>query len=575
MNYPSGKPSRKEKRHATRRRSRRLRWIVIGIVALFAALQAKPVYREFKEWRAAKFAAQAEEFIRRKDDKNAYFKLQSALSLSPFDPKLNRTMSQLLARHNQREAVPFLRTALLSKSTTLEDRHQFILLAIRLDEVAAAREELANVLAIQPRKLSTLLIAAKVRMFEDRIQEAIQFAREALILAPDNETAQYTLALLIIRFNMPDPSNEARRLLWGLSGNDQQVGYLALLELSQLPDLSEDERARLQKIVKAPDAPLLFRLIGAELDIRYNLLPPATVVRELVQTYAEADIESIATVATWLVKHHAYAHAIQMIPLEKQNQRRDLFLIKIEALGGLGQWQEAYDLVREEVTPLNAFELEFQRARVSQGARNTETGAAHWRKLFAMAGTDPQRLKTFARWAESIGAKDEAVTAYEKLAATGTESAFAYTQLVRITEPTGNTRLLREHLARLAEIKKDAPEILNELAYANLLLQTNLASAKQSAYDLAVADPANPNYRLTLALALLRENKPSEAQTILEPLTAAFINENYRAQIICTAVWGANQLESAARNQANQILIARLKPEERQLIGQWVSAAAQ
>ncbi len=571
MNYPHGKPSRKERRHASRRRSRRLRWTIIGFAVLFAALQAKPIYREFKEWRAGKFALQADEFIRRKDDKNAYFKLQSALTLSPFDPKLNRTMAQLLSRHNQREAVPFMRTVLLSKSATLEDRHQFILLALRLDELAAAREELANVLTIQPRTTSTLLIAAKVRMFEDKIQEAIQFAREALFVSPENETAQYTLALLIIRFNMPDPSGEARRLLWGLSGNDHQTGYLALVELSQLKDLSDEEKSRLLKIVKAPDAPLLLRLIGADLDIRYNLAPPDTIVRELVTTYGEADVESVATVAAWLVKHHAYAHAIQLIPLEKQNQRRDLFLTKIEALGGLGQWQEAYELVREEVTPLNSFELEFQRARVSKGTRNTDSVASHWRKLFAMAGTDPQRLKTFARWAESIGAMEEAATAYEKLAATGQDNAYAYSQLIRITEPTGNTRLLREHLLNLAEIKRDSPQVKNELTYINLLLNTNLVSSKAAALELAADDPENPNFRLTLALALVRENKPADAQTILEPLTAAFIKENYRAQVVCVAVWGANKLESAARNQAEQIVLGRLKPEERELIKHWLT----
>lgn len=573
MNHSHGTPSRKERRHAAQARARRWRWAVIVVILIIVVIESRPAYREFKQWRAERFAVQADQFIRKKDDKNAYFKLQTALTLSPSDPKINRTMAQLLSRHNQREAIPFMRNVLLSKSTTMEDRHQFILLAIRLDEIAAAREELANVLAIQPRTTATLLIAAKVRLFEDKIQEALQFAREALFISPDNETAQYTLALLIVRFNTPDPSGEARRLLWGLSDNDRQSGYLALVELSQLPDLSDDERSRLLKIVKAPDAPLLLRLIGADLDIRYNLVPPATVVRDLVKTYGDADIDSVAIVAAWLVKHHAYAHAIQMIPLEKQNQRRDLFLTKIEALGGLGQWQEAYELVREEVTPLNSFELEFQRAVVSRGTRNTESIASHWRKLLSMAGTDPQRLKTFARWAESVGATEEATTAYEKLASTSQDNAFAYTQLIRITEPTGNTRLLREHLINLAEIKKDSPQVQNELAYASLLLQTNVASSKQTAFDLAALDPGNPSYRLTLALALLRENKSSDAQTVLEPLTAAFINGNYRAQVICTAVWGANHLEVAARDQAERVALARLKPEERDLIKHWLSAS--
>ena len=457
----------------------------------------------------------------------------------------------------------------------MQDRHHFILLALRLDEIAAAREELANVLAVQPRTTETLLLAAKVRMLEDKIQEAIQFAREAMFTSPQNETAQYMLALLMIRFNTPDPSGEARRLLWGLSDNDRQVGYLSLLELSQLPDLTDTELARLLKSVKAPDAPLPLRLIAADLDLRYNLVPPSNIVRDLVKTYSEADIDSIATVTAWLVKHRAYAHAIQMIPIEKQNQRRDLFLTKIEALGGLGLWQEAYDLVREEVTPLNAFELEFQRAKVSRGARNTESVATHWRRLFAMAGTDPQRLKTFARWAESIGATEEATTAYEKLATTSQESAFAYTQLIRIIEPTGNTRRLREHLVNLAEIKKDSLQIQNELAYVSLLLQTNFVSSKTAAFEVASQAPDNPSYRLTLALALLRDNKPAEAQTVLEPLTAAYISGNYRAQVICAAVWGANQMESAARNQAEKISLSRLKPEERDLIKHWLSATPQ
>ncbi len=539
-----------------------------------AVLGAKPAYSAFKTYRAHRYADEAEEFLRNKDDKSAFFKLRSALLLAPGDVRVNRIVADLFSRSGQELALNHWAIVLNSPSATIADREQFVAMAMRVGREEIAFKELSTLLSLQPRSAETLVLASKASLIRRDYTSATQYVREAITLSPTNDSAQLQYAYVMLESGAPDPSKEVRQILWNLTKSEgpSRAGALALLV--GLRDLSDQERETLQKICTAPTEGVEVRLLGADLEIRFNLRPRDSVIRAMTSRFSSDDPGEVAALVKWFNRHHLFQSTLTAIPVGKQTSRPDLFLAKLEAYVGLRRWTDAYDLLSEDRIPLDPMTLEFHRVRVARNVRNGESVASHWQKLFAIAGRDPLKLKRVAASAEAIGAREQAILAYQKLATTGRDATEAYVQLIRITEQMGDTKRLRDQVAKISALKKDNYAIQNQLNYLNLLLNDDVPGSKTAALQLVNQYPTNFAYRITLALALLRESNPAVAKDTLVPVTTEWLNSHPYAWAVCAAVSGANKMDAMARQMTDRIVLATLKPEERDLIKPWLRPPA-
>lgn len=542
------------------------------VLLVAGILGAKPAYGVFKTFRAHRYADEAEEFLRNQDQKSAFFKLRSALLLSPGDIRVNRIVAEQLSKSGQELALNHWNIVLSGPSPTLADREQYVGIAMRVGREDLAFKELDSLLGKKPLSATTLVLASKASLIRRDFPKATEYVREAISLSPTNTSAQLQFAYIAIQSGAPDSNGEVRKSLWSLTNAEGEPRTGALALLAGLRDLSDAERDLLVKICTAPNESVEVRLLGADLEIRYNLRPRDVVIRGITSRFSSEDPDELSALVRWFNRHHLFNSTLTAIPVGKQAARTDLFLAKMEAYIGLRRWSDAYELLSEDPIPLDPMTLEFHRVRVARNVRNGESVASHWQKLFALAALDPLKLKRVAASAEAIGAREQAILAYQKLATTGRDATEAYVQLIRIAEQMGDTKRLRDQVAKISAIKKENHAIQNQLTYLNLLLNEDLAGSKNAAIQLVNQFPTNFAYRVTLALALLRENNPAVAKETLVPVTTEWLTSHPYAWAVCAAVSGANKMDDMARQMTDRIVISTLKPEERELIKPWLRA---
>jgi hypothetical protein len=214
--------------------------------------------------------------------------------------------------------------------------------------------------------------------------------------------------------------------------------------------------------------------------------------------------------------------------------------------------------------------VELYRARVARELKKDRQAATHWAQAHWLAGDNVRALWYLAEYAERLGQSAEAIKAYRRLTRNGEAARPAFLALVRLTERTEGTAVLRSVLQEVATRFPDDPAPRIDLAYLDLLSGVNLAQAKAVAQQLCSQHPEMPAYRTTLALAHLRHNETAAAQALFQDTRVDGSSLLPGWQAVRTAVLGASGNREAARQLARQIAADRLKPEERALVQPWL-----
>lgn len=128
----------------------------------------------------------------------------------------------------------------------------------------------------------------------------------------------------------------------------------------------------------------------------------------------------------------------------------------------------------------------------------------------------------------------------------------------------GNTANLNRLFTRIVEVQPADAVARNNLAYTSLLLDTNMVRASQLAAELTAANPKNPYYTTTYALALYKQGKVAEALARLDTLTAVERAEPVRRLLraLCLAALGQ---AGPAADQMNAVVLRDMLPEEKRL----------
>jgi hypothetical protein len=138
--------------------------------------------------------------------------------------------------------------------------------------------------------------------------------------------------------------------------------------------------------------------------------------------------------------------------------------------------------------------------------------------------------------------------------------------LLLIAQAQIDTTGLNALLKRMISQWPDEAPVRNDLAYTNLLLQQDVATATQMAEDLYAKEPSSLPHRITLSLARLRAGNTSEAVAVLDQLTGNMGPlEGRKLAIQAAALW-ANGQKTEAQTILQTVKIETLLPEERALV---------
>ena len=293
---------------------------------------------------------------------------------------------------------------------------------------------------------------------------------------------------------------------------------------------------------------------------------PASVA-QLYQGSAELADETLLALTGWLNKIGRPAKTLEVLPQARAGQRQDLFLQYLNALGGLGRWNEIKDSLISERFPIEPV-LQHMYLAVAQAHLGSAISATNeWQRALEVAKTPP-KLSVLANYAEQNSANDIADAAYATAIKIEPKNREAYAGRLRLALAARKTADAQTIAAEITQLWPDDAAARNQNAYLRLLLGASGEQAEAAERDadvLVKKEPRNWLARATLGLARLRLGRTKDALAAFRGIKAMG-NEPPGALAVRAAILAVNGYEEGARNDALLLGAKPLLPEERALI---------
>ena len=555
-------------------RKRMLVWISMGLLLGGIFLGARPSWRLLKTWRARQVAVQAQESATQQRWAEAFEKASAAWQLSPNDGQVLRTLARLHTDLDMEQALSFWAALLATSQATDDDAREYVRTAIRLNRMDMAQNVMLRLLQESPKDSVVLELAAEWCARKGNRPAALNYARQSCASQPDNTSARLLLARLLMASSGAEEMAEAGQNLWQLAKRQGSESLQAMELLSQMPGMSPADTQQLLAFISShPKITETDQLLALEVEIQLQPQTRNQRLDELVEKHRKDGVQQRLEAGRWLNRQREYKRTLDLFSLEDSLQRQDLFLVRMDALAGVHRWDEVSRILKSRKVPLEPVFVELYMARAAKELNDPLIASAHWQRLRSMATGQPMALWYTARYAEKIGERAEARKIYDQLAQQPATTRSACAALIRMMEEEGDTVGLRNLMQRLIELYPLDPSPHNDLAYLDLLLGENIVTAKEVALHLVANQPELLSHRTTLALACLRLNDATAARNAYQGIQINWTLALPGWQAVYASVLAANGENQAARELTQQILLERLKPEERALLQTHVQQA--
>lgn len=561
---------------------------------IVAGIAAKPVTRAVKGFQARRLAHQARDLIDKNEWDNATKKARDAYRLRSTEPETWRTVALLLTRMNQGSAaLTWWQKLADDQPLTHSERHDYAAAALNANDLSLAAREI-DTLDVTKAEASPadLLLAAELATLRGDSRTAIALAERTL--AASSIAPRETFNALVITFLNSQPTEPAYSAavdrLTAVARNAENSMSLQALELivrrPTKPRLSTVGTPPL--IIVAPPGrgdDLISRTEAADLldhhpkarpihhllalDIRSQNHPETSneVIEQAIQTYKNGDDEAVAALGNWLYEHGRYQTVADLIPSKRAEPRRDLFLLRVDALAALGRYAELEPALESENSNLDPIYQHMFLAVVRSKLGEGKASANEWQRALDVADI-PQKLLLIAQYAEENGAPEVATAACDQVLVTQPRLHSAHVARLRLAEKMGQT-VNAQHIAdEILQIWPDDVATGVRGIYLRLLMGLSGAEAINAEKELEKLVPdghRDLNTAAVLALARLRSGRAAEALTAFNG-TPPPPSASPGVTAVHAAVLAANGWAEEARTEAERLSTARLMPEERALI---------
>ncbi len=366
---------------AQRRSARRLAGG--AILALILLALVRPGYRWIKEARSRTLARRAETALSQGDLTNAAHWAQSAYLTRPSEPAALRAAARVQGTLGHPNALEFWQGLIATGRASSDDRREYVQFAVRVHALDRARAELQALVHEAPSDPRNLWLLGRICFAEGRLDEAVEFVRQALRQDAGNKT--YRLFLATLEYDSPDRSSqaEARQTLAELAADPTSLGLEALTFLARQPDLPPDQRRPLvEGLERNPASGTAHRLLALDLKIRSAADQRAGLIEAALRQYAGSGDENVALFGSWLNDHREFGVTLRLLPPETAGKNREQFLLLLDALGGLDRWKEAQDLLARPDLPIPEAFAEAFRARTARKLNDPAGSTAAWKRAF-------------------------------------------------------------------------------------------------------------------------------------------------------------------------------------------------
>ncbi len=572
---------------------RRRRWhdrrVLIGTilaVIIGGGLAAKPAWHYGNIWRARRLATATAAFVRTGGIQKAAPLILEADRLAPHDPVVLNTKLHFMTVAHVRSAALAVWERILNDHYPLtpESRRDYAELALEQGELGKVGEQLRALReAIPAGTPEDALLGAKLaERYGDRANTA-KSALEVLAYPQGTESQRYEAALLIL-VNATETS--ARTQAWNAlnrlaEGNTmpalQALAFLSSQQVAPTIDpagregLAANIPALIQRLELHPLTTPTIRLGILELRSKLNPSQEQALLAKAVADYKDGSDDSLATLCRWLMSHHGGADVVKLLPLDRVRKNRALLALREEALASIGEWS----LVEKDLgDPTISGRLDDVSAAIylaKAAARLGKPVAAevNWDRAVVLAADDRRKLLMVGGAAEREHQSDRAEAAYRAAVALAPDDLTVQTTLLRFVSTHSGAKAAHRVLSAMTKQWPDDPAMRASEVYTGLLCsEVTPDRAREVMEPLARDFPANLSFRVSLAMALLRENQADAALRCLgDPFNPGTLPSSQSARVVHAVALGANGQRSLAWQEAMALRSARgLLPEERAML---------
>lgn len=544
------------------------RLLTLGLPALvFLVIAVALAVPRIKDWRARQFAAQANLLRQEGKVQEAFNNASSAIQLRPGLPEARRAYASVLLAGGKSEGLGVLDQLIAEGLATDEDRLELAEAALRFNDPATAEREALHLLQQGQNTPRALFIVARVRLAQQKLPDALQALRES-IEAGGGADPSILLARLQMAANTPESIASALDLLRPIARQQDRSGLEAIMVLVASPALKTAEGPGWVAALRShPEANDEQKLAAASAEIQLNPAQYASIVRRTVEEYRGGPVETRAQLARWLNQNREFEGTLDVISAEEAATRSDLFLIRLDAMAGRGDWKGIAELLKGESIPLHSSVVLLYRGRAARETGETESSASFYQRAVIEAARTPDVMWYVINYLQRVG--EDRVLEQELMRLTDNPATArqALQALVPIVQKRQNAEELFGLYERMIRLMPAEPAVQNDHRYFAAL--TGRRADVSGARELVDQQPRMLAYRITLALAHLKNAQPEAAMKVFDGITLdpAQIQPYQRA--ILAAVLGANGRTDEARQLARSVPGDAVTVQEFELIKLW------
>ena len=206
-------------------------------------------------------------------------------------------------------------------------------------------------------------------------------------------------------------------------------------------DSTRNEAGRLASALENhPLAKAKHKLLAFDLRMHADPTQREQLIARAIADWKDSDPADRLDLARWLNSKGEYQRAIDSIPLEKAMQSSDLFLQHLDALGGLGRWNEIEQEIRSGKFPLEPFLEAMYLARCNSQLGEQTASENNWQRALEAAQGDARKLITLAQYAEQNKEAEIAEVAYNNAAAITPRLRLAWDGRLRLAQASRDTK---------------------------------------------------------------------------------------------------------------------------------------
>lgn len=532
---------------------------LVAVVVVSGAIYGG--YSLLRDFRAQQMAAGSREQLAQGKVREALLRAQSALMLSPEGPGAWRSMAAVMDAIDNPLAIGCYEKIIALGAATSEDRQNYLQAALKLGQVAAAREQ-ASELEKSGDAGFARLVAADEMLKRGNAAAAEVELRGVPGGSAVSRSSKLMLAQLLVAQKSGENKAEALSVLRELSGGDDTQAAAALaagLTAKLLPPAEHKEW--LNKLENHPAADDRAFLAAKTLRIEADPASRGLAVDAVMERFSPLPVERKTAAAVWLNQLGEYDRALRLVSSQDALANPDAFVAWLDTLAGKGDWARVDSALAGERIPLRGASLEMFRARAARMVGNEGAARQGYQQSVntALRG-DPRQVAAVMAFLEAEGQMP--LLRESLFAALGepATSAGARQALLAMEKRSRDASKMREMANKLRDALPDDNDMKSMMIYYDTVLGGRGLTSE--AWQMCEAEPENFIRRSVYALAVLKEGYPEKAVRVFDGLSVRSDQISPEQKAIVVSVLAANGRMDQAQAMAATLDRAALTEQE-------------